>query len=298
MAALTRAALLTLAALASVSIAPMSAQTPAAATVPPVIDRELFFGNPEISGAQLSPDGTRIAFIKPYKDTRNIWVKRLAEPYAAARLVTNDTKRPISQYFWSRDSKYILFVQDNAGDENFNVFAVDPTAAPAAGAEVPAARNLTAATGARAFIYNVPKTTPNVIWVGLNDRDTAWHDLYKVDIASGQRTLARKNTEKISSWLFDRAGELRLASRTLENGDTEILRIEADAFASVYTCTVFETCDLVRFHKDGARVYLSTNKGAADLDALVLLDPKTSQASWSKPIRRSASTSATPSSRS
>ncbi len=159
MAALTRAALLTLAALASVSIAPMSAQTPAAATVPPVIDRELFFGNPEISGAQLSPDGTRIAFIKPYKDTRNIWVKKLAEPYAAARLVTNDTKRPIGQYFWSRDSKYILFVQDNAGDENFNVFAVDPTAAPAAGAEVPAARNLTAAKGARAFIYNVPKTT-------------------------------------------------------------------------------------------------------------------------------------------
>ena len=58
MAALTRAALLTLAALASVSIAPMSAQTPAAATVPPVIDRELFFGNPEIAGAQLSPDGS------------------------------------------------------------------------------------------------------------------------------------------------------------------------------------------------------------------------------------------------
>ena len=30
---------------------------------------------------------------------------------------------------------------------------------------------------------------------------------------------------------------------------------------------MFETCDPVRFHKDGARVYMSTNKGDADLIA-------------------------------
>ena len=27
------------------------------AQLPPIIDRELFFGDPEISGAQISPDG-------------------------------------------------------------------------------------------------------------------------------------------------------------------------------------------------------------------------------------------------
>ncbi len=32
--------------------------------VPPVIGRELFFGGPEISGAQISPDGKFIAFIR------------------------------------------------------------------------------------------------------------------------------------------------------------------------------------------------------------------------------------------
>ena len=93
---------------------------------PPIIDRQLFFGNPEISGAMLSPDGRYVAFLKPYKDTRNIWVKRTEEPFDNARLVTADTKRPIPAFFWSRDSKYILFVQDQGGDENYNVFAVDP----------------------------------------------------------------------------------------------------------------------------------------------------------------------------
>ena len=33
--------------------------------------------------------------------------------------------------------------------------------------------------------------------------------------------------------------------------------------------------DPIQFHKDGKRVYLSTNKGDRDLAELVLLDPKT-----------------------
>src|ERR671913_1831129 len=78
--------------------------------LPPLIDREVFFGNPEIASAQISPDGKYIAFRKPYKDTMNIWVKRADEPFDKARLITNETKRPIRGYFWSRDGKYILFV--------------------------------------------------------------------------------------------------------------------------------------------------------------------------------------------
>ena len=100
-------------------------------TQPPLIDRELFFGDPEISGAQMSPDGKFIAFVKPFKGTRNIWVKRTEEPFDAAKPVTADKSRPVTQYFWSRDGKYILFVQDKAGDENYNVYAVNPADSPA-----------------------------------------------------------------------------------------------------------------------------------------------------------------------
>jgi hypothetical protein len=79
---------------------------PAWAQQPPIIDRELFFGDPEIAGAQISPDGAFIAFIKPFKGTRNVWVKKTSEPFANAKPVTADTKRPIPAYFWSRDGKY------------------------------------------------------------------------------------------------------------------------------------------------------------------------------------------------
>jgi dipeptidyl aminopeptidase/acylaminoacyl peptidase len=244
--------------------------------LPPLIDREIFFGNPEIAGAQISPDGKYIAFIKPYKDTRNIWVKGLADPFDKAKLITNDTKRPIPNYFWSRDGKYILFTQDQAGDENYNVFAVNPAEAPAPGQEVPAARNLTSAKNVRAYIFDVPKSDPDAIFVGLNDRDAAWHDLYKVKISTGERTLLYKNTEKLAGYLFDRAGQVRLATRLADNGDTEILRIDANAFTKIYSCNVFETCGPAAFHKDGKRVYMVTNKGAkADLMSLALFDVAT-----------------------
>ena len=82
----------TLLAQAPLPAAPRDAS--AAVAQPPVLDRELFFGNPEITGAQISPDGQYIAFIKPYKDTRNVWVKKTAEPFSAARLITADPKRP------------------------------------------------------------------------------------------------------------------------------------------------------------------------------------------------------------
>jgi dipeptidyl aminopeptidase/acylaminoacyl peptidase len=247
----------------------------AAAELPPLIDRELFFGDPEITGAQLSPDGKYIAFIKPLDGTRNVWVKKTDEPFDKARPITADTRRPIPGYFWTQDGKYVLFVQDQAGDENYNVFAVDPAAKPAEGQKVPAARNLTDAKGVRAFIYSVPESSPDVIYVGLNDRDKAWHDLYRVKISTGERTLVRKNTERITGWTFDHKGVLRLAQRSAENGDTEILRVDGDKLEKVYSCGVVESCGIHRFHTDGKRVYLETNKGALDLTQLVLFDPAT-----------------------
>src|SRR5690242_16987813 len=64
----------------------LGAQQKKAATtgLPPIIDRELIFGNPEIAAAQVSPDGKYLSFLKPWKDTRNIYVKSVDEPFSAA----------------------------------------------------------------------------------------------------------------------------------------------------------------------------------------------------------------------
>ena len=111
--------------------------------------------------------------------------------FSTARLLTTETKRPIPGYFWTRNSKYILYVKDNDGDENFNIYAVDPAAKLEANAEVPPSRDLTGLKGIRVALYNVPKHKPDVVYIGLNDRDKAWHDLYELKLSTGEKTLLR-----------------------------------------------------------------------------------------------------------
>ena len=264
--------------------APPAAPVPAAveparmANLPPLIDREVFFGDPEITGGQISPDGRFISFRKPLNGVMNVWVKGINEPFEAARPLTADTKRPIGGYFWSQDGKYILFVQDQGGNENFHVYAVDPAAPAAPGGQVPAARDLTPGANVRAMIYAVPENTPGQILVGLNDRDPRLHDVYRMDLATGKRTLVMRNDQGVARWVADLAGNLRLGVRQTPEGGTEILRVDAgNKLTPVYTCTAEESCSPMRFHKDGRRMYLTTNRGEPDLTRLVLFNPQTSQ---------------------
>ena len=242
---------------------------------PPIIDRKLFFGEIEIAGAQISPDGQYLSFLKPYKGTRNIWVKKASEPFSAARPMSADATRPIRNYFWSRDSKYILYSQDVGGDENFNVYAIDPTLAVDPKTGVPPTRALTNLKGVRTMIFAAPRAKPDILYIGLNDRDARWHDLYELRISTGEKTLLRKNTERIAGWDFDHDGNLRLAERTSPAGDNEILRVDPDGFKLIYSCTVLEECGVADFDAANKQVYLTSNKGALDLSELELMDPAT-----------------------
>jgi dipeptidyl aminopeptidase/acylaminoacyl peptidase len=246
------------------------------AQLPDLIDREVFFGDPEITGAQLSPDGRYMSFIKPHLDTRNVWVKERSAPFEDARPLTDHTDRPVAGYFWSRDGKYLLYAKDQGGDENYNIYALDPQSPKAEGRTVPEARKLTDREGIRAAIYAIPESDPDLMYIGLNDRDPAWHDLYALRISTGELTLLRENTDRFTSWIFDNNDQLRLATRSADNGDTEILRVDEDGFTQIYSCDALETCVPTRFHKDNKRFYMQSNKGAdQDLTALFLMDPNT-----------------------
>jgi dipeptidyl aminopeptidase/acylaminoacyl peptidase len=259
------------AALATAAPAP-NAGVPAG--LPPLIDRELFFDDPEISGGQISPDGKFISFRRPYKGVLNIWVKKREEPFEAAHAITADAKRPVSNYFWSEDSKRVLYVQDKGGDEDFRIYAVDPAAAPEAATGVPPATDLTPYAGVRAQILDVPESMPGSLIVGLNDRDPQLHDVYKIDMKSGKRTLLFKNDKNVIGWSLDLKGKLRLGVRMTASGGQEILRVDGKTLTSIYECSAEEACMPIRFHKDGKRAYLVTNKGTPDLTRLVLFDPR------------------------
>ena len=246
--------------------------------LPPLIDRQTFFGDPQYSSAQISPNGEQVAFLKPYRGKMNVWVKDRGAPFDAAEPVTADTTRPVPGYFWTQDSERILYVQDKGGNENFHIYAVDPDADEETALGVPPAEDLTPYEDVRAQIIAVPEATPGEILVGLNDRNPKYHDVYRLDLQTGDRTLVYENNSRIAGWETDLEGTLRLATRQTSEGGTEILRVDEDTLRTVYTCSFEETCSPVRFHEDGERVYMTTNKGAdVDLQRLVLFDPQTQE---------------------
>jgi dipeptidyl aminopeptidase/acylaminoacyl peptidase len=243
----------------------------------PLLDRDLFFGNPEISSGQLSPDGNWISFMKAHKGIMNVWVKKFDESFDKARPLT-DSQRPLYGYFWTDDSKYILYVKDKDGDENINIFAVDPMATANAETGVPESRNLTPLNEVTAQIYDVSRINPDKMMIGLNDRDKAWHDLYELTISTGDLKLLYKNEDRITGYDFDWDEKLRLLYRTDEKGNTTFLYYDKNnKLVPIYETKVTESAYVNNWNEDNTQFYLVSNVGDLDKSTLFMMNPETKQ---------------------
>ena len=259
--------------LAAAFIAPtlLAAQdTPKKRSLPvpkPATPLEQFFDNPQIAGGQISPDGKNISFLKPYKGKLNVYTRPVAGK--VERLMTRDTIRPVTGYFWSQDSKQILYVQDKGGNENFAVYAV-----PVEGTgPAPAATNLTPFDKARAIIFAVPRRTPERILVGLNNRNPSSFDAHWVNLKTGKMTLVAENPGRHAGYMVDKEGTVRIALGQSPTGGTEIYERATDtsAWRTAASYPVGENIGPLRIHPDGKRLYMTSDHGR-DLSALVLLD--------------------------
>ena len=130
-----------------------------------VVPRDVLFGNPEYASPMLSPDGKLLAYLRPDNGVMNVWCRTVGK--ADDRVVTADTYRGIRQAFWAEDSKTLLFMQDDAGDENFHLFAIDATSPSSV------ARDLTPYKGAKAQNVITNKRFPDQLLVGINNRNPA-----------------------------------------------------------------------------------------------------------------------------
>jgi len=245
-------------------------------TTKTLIDRAIFFDNPEIAAGQLSPDGKYVSFMKEHKGIMNIWVKAFDEDFDDAKLLTTSDS-PLLGYFWTDDSKYILYVNDEGGDENLNIFSVNPYKEVEEGV-VPESKNLTPLEDVQARIFQVSKIDPDMLMVGINDRDKAWHDLYSLKISTGELTKILENDNRYIGYVFDWDENLRMVSRIDEEGNLQILKkLEDGSFEEVYATTVKEQAGVVSFNKDNSKCYLVSNKGEVDLMTLYTMDMTTNE---------------------
>jgi dipeptidyl aminopeptidase/acylaminoacyl peptidase len=268
-----------------------------AAPPTPLIPREILFGNPDRAAARLSPDGKRLSFLAPVNGVLNVWVAP-ADRLEAARPVTHDTKRGIRIYFWAYTSRHLLYLQDQDGDENWKVYAVDldtgttRNLTPADTIPGPDGKPLAQPDGhpmrPRAEIENVSHRFPDTILVGLNTRDPRYHDLYRVNIESGAMTLIQENPD-FAGFVTDDDYRVRFASRMTNDGGSEYFKPGAggpspgpagfsrwEPFMKVGMEDSLATHP-VGFDKSGAVLYLADSRGR-DTAALVALELRTGAA--------------------
>ena len=235
----------------------------------PLIPRQVLFGNPDRTSPQISPDGARLAFLAPVDGVLNVWVGPADDPSAASP-VTDDRERGIRNYFWAYTSRHVLYLQDKAGDEDWHVYSVDLDAGKTL--------DLTPLPGVHALVEGVSHRSPQDIIVGLNDRDPAYHDLYRIDILTGGRTLIQRNDD-FAEFLIDDDYRVRLGVRITPDGGSDVLMLDANGSWQPFMKVEME--DLLTtmpfdFDKTGGTLYMIDSRGR-DTSALSAIDLDTGE---------------------
>jgi dipeptidyl aminopeptidase/acylaminoacyl peptidase len=231
--------------------------TTRAAELPPLIPRDVLFGNPERMSPELSPDGKRMAWIAPDdKNVLQVWVQTIGDD-ASKKVVTADKKRGIRSFRWAYDNTTLLYMQDADGDENFHIYGVDLTSGTV--------RDYTPFQGVRATIAAIEPEFPSTLLVALNVRNRALFDIYRLDLKTGALVLDTENPGDVMGWGVDSKLQVRAAQAATPDGGM-VIRVRDEGQTDWRTWVEGGpedslTLSFVDFTKDGKSAYLISAVG-------------------------------------
>lgn len=231
------------------------------------IPLEDFFRNSERTGYQLSPDGSYISYMAPYKDRLNVFVRRVDETDEHAIQITNETERSVAGYMWA-DNQRLLYMKDTAGDENYQLYGVHRDGSDD--------RAYTAFDGVRTSLIDDLEEQQGVVMIGMNKRNHEVFDPYRLNIETGELTLLAENPGNIQGWMTDHDGRLRVATAIVDGVNTQILYrdTEDEPFKPVLTTNFRDVVSFMEFTPDNKEVYAATNLHR-DKTILVRMNPAT-----------------------
>ena len=237
-----------------------------------LIPRRVLFGNPERVLPQISPDGTRLAWIAPHGGVLNVWVAPVGADgvdWSAARVVTDDTDRGIRSYVWAHDGRHVLYLQDTGGDENWRLHDVNLSTMQR--------RDLTPFEGVRTELIAVEKKFPTEILVGLNRDNPELHDVYRLNLIDGELVKEEQNPGFID-WVADSQLVVRAGLAPQPDGGIVLMVRDGhgEDWRPLLTAPAEDalTSGPIAFSEDG-RSMLALSSVGADTGGLVRIDVAT-----------------------
>ena len=229
------------------------------------IPLEDFFKNPEKSSYQISPNGSFYSYMAPYKNRMNIFIQKIGD--SSATQLTFEEKRDISGYFWPNNEQ-LVFLKDDAGDENFHLFGVDIDGSNPI--------SFTDFDGVRAQIIDDLPDQKDFIIIGLNKRNKQVFDPYRLNLKSGKISILAENPGNIQGWMFDHEGKLRIATAIVDGVNTSLLYrdSEQEEFKTIVTTNFKEGFSPQFFTFDNKNIIGTSNLGR-DKSVVVEFDPST-----------------------
>ncbi|MFB9068362.1 S9 family peptidase [Pseudofulvimonas gallinarii] len=240
----------------------MEAAPTGAALAPPLIPREVLFDNPSRSSGQVSPDGRWLAYVAPRDGVLNLYIAPSDAP-DQARPVTHDRGRGVRTFGFAYDGKHLLYPQDDGGDENFRIHAVNLLTGED--------RVLTPA-GSRAMIAKLTPKHPDAALVMVNDRDPQYFDPVRIDLASGRSERVFENS-RFGDIMFDDDLAVRFAVQPTPDGGNTVHRRDGDDWQPWITIGADDalTTMPLGLTRDGSTLYMFDSRDR-DTAALVSVD--------------------------
>jgi len=223
-----------------------------------LIPRNILFGNPERMGPQLSPDGEQIAFIAPVDSVLNLWVMNVDG--SEARQLTYDTNRGVTNYFWAENGRDILYMQDQAGEENTHVYRLD--------VETEEVTDLTPFEDVKAYVSATDRDQPDTVLIEMNRNNPMFFDVYSCNLQTGELTLLQENpgTTEDGSLVLGYMTDEDLNIRGMATIDPEVGTIifflkdaGADEWNEFVRFSPLDTVSPERFSEDGRGIYYQSN---------------------------------------
>jgi len=251
-----------------------------------LIPRQLLFGNADYSSPLLSPDGNYLLYFSPCPTTGvlNAWIRHLSASSSSDEMLhrTNNATRPIrpDQVFWAEDSRTILFLEDEWGDEIFRLHAATIASSTSTTNDNNPTRYLTPPS---VKVTNVLTNArfPDQIWLGMNERDPTLFDMYRCNLTTGELYLDVTNPGSVIQWqAHDDTFQIRVANAMNEIDDSKTIRVrdsgETHIWRDLITFPHGEEGRFVTFCKDNTTCLVTSSLGL-ETTALLRLDLQTGQ---------------------